>query len=156
MITQRGQFRRLKRLTPDAAVVLLVEPDADDRDMYREFLDHRGFAPVAIANASSALALAPKADVIVTDTLLPGSMGGIALVARLRSDERTKQLPIIVLTECAWQTERERAFAGGCDVFLPKPCLPDLLVSEIRRVLALHRVPKPQPARVPHAPKHRL
>jgi CheY-like chemotaxis protein len=63
-------------------------------------------------------------------------MDGVTFVARLRADERTKHRPIIVLTACAWQRDRDRARAAGCDAFLPKPCPPADLVREIRFQLA--------------------
>lgn len=75
-------------------------------------------------------------------------MDGVELVTRLKGDDGTKSIPVIVLTACAWQSDRDRA-AAGCEVFLTKPCLPDVLVREIRRVLALRDVPKPSPAGVP-------
>jgi CheY-like chemotaxis protein len=94
--------------------------------------------------ADDALTLAPQADLIVTDTLLPGSLDGVAFVSRLKSAARTKAIPIIMLTSCAWPSERDRAYAAGCDVFLAKPCVPDLFVSEIRRLLARqHRAAPP-------------
>ena len=117
-------------------VVLLVQPSGDDGlEMYEEFLRHQGFAPIAVTNGSDALSAAPQADVVVTGILLTGTIDGIELISRLRAEERTKHIPIVVLTSCVWPTERERARSAGCDVFLPKPCLPDELLLEVRRVL---------------------
>lgn len=139
-----------------AAVVVLVQSDADNRAMYAEFLRYQGFVPVPMSTAADALRVAPRADVVVTGILLPGHMDGIELVTRLKTDDCTKHIPVIVLTACAWQSDRDRATAVGCDAFLPKPCLPDVLVHEIRRVLALTRVPKPQPANVGSTPVERI
>ena len=104
--------------------------------MYVEALRNHGLTPLAVSNARDALAVAPKADVIVTGVLLPGSTDGIGLIAQLRRNEQTRHTPIIVLTVCWWQTERERCQDAGCDVFLPKPCPPDALLREVRRLLA--------------------
>ena len=118
-------------------VVLLVQPrDDDGLEMYVEALRNHGLTPLAVSNARDALAVAPKADVIVTGVLLPGSTDGIGLIAQLRRNEQTRHTPIIVLTVCWWQTERERCQDAGCDVFLPKPCPPDALLREVRRLLA--------------------
>jgi two-component system, cell cycle response regulator DivK len=76
---------------------------------------------------------------VITAILLPGEMDGIALVAALRADLRTREIPIIVLTACAWPTQRLRAHQAGCDVFLPKPCLPEELLAEVRRLLVSSR-----------------
>jgi DNA-binding response OmpR family regulator len=120
-------------------IVLLVQVDIDCRGMYAKVLRRHGLLPVPIATASVALSVAPRADVIVTETLLPGPIDGIEFIRRLKRGERTKTIPVIVLTGCAWPAERERAENAGCDVFLAKPCLPDALVREVRRVLARRR-----------------
>ena len=121
-------------------VLLLVHVDGDSREMYAEFLRDHGFLPIPVKTASDALTVAPHADVIVTETLLPGRMDGIEFIARLKCDERTRTIPVIALTVCAWQSERERAEKAGCEAFLAKPCLPDALLREVRRVLASSQV----------------
>jgi CheY-like chemotaxis protein len=104
--------------------------------MYAEYFRCHGLQPVPVLTARDGLTVAPKADVIVTGLLLPGDMDGIEFIARLKRDQRTKRVPIVVLTACAWKSDRERAEQAGCDVFLPKPCLPDDLLRAVRRLLA--------------------
>jgi DNA-binding response OmpR family regulator len=103
--------------------------------MYAAFLRHAGFRALCPKQAMDALKLAPRADVIVTGILLDDTINGIDLVVKLRADAATQQKPIAVLTACALTTDWERALAAGCDVFLPKPCLPEDLVREIRRLV---------------------
>jgi two-component system, cell cycle response regulator DivK len=119
---------------------MLVQADADSREMYTEFFRYEGFLPVPVSNARDGLTVARKADVIVTSLLLPGDIDGIEFIARLKRDERTKRIPLIVLTACAWKSERERAEKAGCDVFLAKPCLPDHLLREVRVLLAASKL----------------
>jgi CheY-like chemotaxis protein len=97
-----------------ATVVLLVQADADSREMYMEFFRYKGFLPVPVSNARDGLTVR-KADVIVTGLLLPGDIDGIEFIARLKRDERTKRIPLIVLTACAWKSERDRAEEAGCE-----------------------------------------
>ena len=104
--------------------------------MYAEYLREYGLAVIAVSEAWDALIAASKADVIVTGILLAGSMDGVELIARLRRDERVDRRPIIVLTECAWDAERERARRAGCDLFLAKPCVPSELLRHVRESLA--------------------
>jgi CheY-like chemotaxis protein len=104
--------------------------------MYTEFLQHQGLAPVCCSTVTDALPLAKNVDVIVTGILLSGQMDGIEFIARLRRNDATKRLPILVLTAVAWNTERERAERAGCDAFLSKPCLPVDLLHQVRRLLA--------------------
>lgn len=136
--------------TTPTAVVLLAQPQHDDRDLYAEFLRARRFLPVPVSAGADVLTVAPRVDIVVTETLLPGHLDGLEVVARLKTGKRTKGIPVIVLTACGWRSERDRAHAAGCDVFLAKPCLPDLLVREIRRLLNVYRVPKPQPSPASH------
>ena len=106
--------------------------------MYAEFLRHKGFTTLSVSTGTEALRAAPaaNADIIVTGILLGADMDGLELIQELRSDERVRRTPIIVLTACAWRSERERAERAGCDAFLPKPCAPDELVRAISRVLS--------------------
>jgi CheY-like chemotaxis protein len=136
-------------------VVLLVQPHDDTREMYAEFLRHHRFTPIAVADGAAALKEAGRADVIVTGILLPGTMDGVELIARLRRAEGTKHTPVVVLTACTLRSDRERAEQAGCDAFLVKPCLPDDLLAEVRRVLMSRRLPKPQSARALHTAHHR-
>jgi len=65
-------------------VALLVQIDEDRRGSYAEFLRCHGFLPVPVKTASQGLTVAPHADVIVTETLLPGRIDGIEFIARLK------------------------------------------------------------------------
>lgn len=122
--------------TRDGAVVLLAQPRDDGLHIYAECLCKHGLAVIAVSEAWDALIAAPKADIIVTEILLAGSMDGVGLIGRLRRHERAERRPIIVLTACAWDAERERARRAGCDVFLAKPCLPRELLRHVRASLA--------------------
>jgi two-component system, cell cycle response regulator DivK len=124
-----------RHVLPHVPTVLLVEDSQDDRTMYAEYLRLRQFRTVEIDNTADAFALAPTVDAVVTGIRVPGPFDGIELVRRLREDERTKQKPVIVLTACTYEPDQRRAYAAGCDVFLPKPCLPETLMAEISRVL---------------------
>jgi two-component system cell cycle response regulator DivK len=117
-------------------VALLVQVDVDSRELYAALLRRHGFLPIPVATASDALSVAPHADVIVTETLLPGRIDGIEFIARLKGGERTSTIPVVVLTVCAWPAERERAEHAGCDAFLTTPCQPDALLRAVNRVLA--------------------
>jgi CheY-like chemotaxis protein len=137
-----GDFRQARVAGPPQMrtdrrpLILLVQPERDDRDMYVEFLGHVGFTPTAVSTAVEALRIVWFVDLIVTGVLLPGHMNGVALVKRLKSDERTKRIPVIALTACAWHADRKLVLNAGCDAFLSKPCPPQVLAREIRRLLA--------------------
>jgi two-component system, cell cycle response regulator DivK len=118
--------------------VLLVQPERDDRDMYAEYLSHMGLTPICVQDADAALRLASRADIIVTELLLPGPCDGYALMQHLKQSAATRRIPIVVLTVAAWTVEEARARSAGCDAFLSKPCLPDALLRELSRLLPAH------------------
>jgi two-component system, cell cycle response regulator DivK len=121
------------------ALVLVVEDYQDAREMYAAYLQFSGFAVTEATNGveaiEKALELAP--DVILMDLALP-KMDGWEATRRLKSDERTMHIPIVALTGHALAGYAEGARQAGCDSFVTKPCLPDALVAEIQRMLALH------------------
>ena len=136
-----------------ATTVVLVQPAGDSLDLYSEYLTLQGVDCVAVTTVPDAVAAASRADVVVTGIQLPGTADGIALIQQLRGDDRTRHLPIIVLTACVFETERQRAHAAGCDAFLGKPCLPSDLHAEIRRILNESKLRKVRggPARLARA-----
>jgi two-component system cell cycle response regulator DivK len=126
----------MKRSHSAGRCVLIVDDDRDTREMYGESLRAMGFDVMTAPSAEEALRLAAQLApaVLVTDLRLRGQMDGCALARRLREDARTRPIRIIMLTGAAFGAERELAEASGCDRFLLKPCLPDALASEIRRL----------------------
>jgi two-component system cell cycle response regulator DivK len=125
---------RRRALPGRGSVILLVDSHDDSRDMYADYLRTCGFRVQTANTTDEALRHASDADVVVTEIRVHGSFDGVDLVGRLREGDETKETPIIVLTACAFDTDQQRARTAGCNVFLPKPCLPERLVSEIRAV----------------------
>jgi two-component system cell cycle response regulator DivK len=116
--------------------VLIVDDDRDTRQMYGESLQALGFDVKTAASGVEAIRLAVEQQpaVVVTDLRLKGEIDGLEVTRRLRDDGRTKDVRVIVLTGAELDGERERARASGADRFLVKPCLPETLAAEIRRV----------------------
>ena len=134
------QMQRPSLPTTRRPVVLLVQPSRDDGlEMYTEFLRDHGLTVIPVSDSRDALMLAPQADIVVTGMNLDDPMDGGELVSRLRHNDCTRSTPIIVLTACVWPKERARAEGAGCDVFLPKPCLPNDLLHEVRQLIAATR-----------------
>ena len=117
--------------------VLLVDDYPDARAMYGEYLEFSGFDVVEAANGEEALARALDADpdIILMDLSLP-VMDGCEATRRLKADARTAAIPVVALTGHALAGISDGARQAGCAAFVTKPCLPDDLVLEIRRVLA--------------------
>jgi two-component system, cell cycle response regulator DivK len=122
-------------------VVLIVDDHKDSAEMYAMCLLAMGFQPVTTDTAEDgfARACAIHPDVVVADMIL-GDASGLELTRRLRSDTRTSHAGIVVLTGHAFGSGREDANEAGCDRFLLKPCLPDVLALEIVNLLHQRRL----------------
>jgi len=121
-------------------LILVVDDYQDAREMYAEYLQFSGFRVAEARNGNEAVeqAFALKPDLILMDLSLPG-MDGWEATRRLKADERTSQIPIVALTGHALAGASEGAKKAGCDSFVTKPCLPDDLVIEVRRMLGAAR-----------------
>jgi CheY-like chemotaxis protein len=118
-------------------VVLVVDDHEDTRQMSLLVLQSQGFMAVAVSGGDAGFAYAcehPPA-VIVTDLAMPDG-DGWQMLQRLSADARTKDIPVVMLTACATETVRQRARAEGCAAFFFKPCAPDVLARELRRLIA--------------------
>ena len=132
-----AEGRGSKLTTDRAPLVLLVDDFQDNREMYAMYLEHSGVRIAEAANGQEALeqAFSLLPDLIVMDLSLPG-IDGWEATRRLKADERTKKIPVLALTSHALEGFSDGAKAAGCDGFVTKPCLPEQLLSEIRKVLA--------------------
>jgi two-component system, cell cycle response regulator DivK len=119
-------------------LVLIVEDEVDLRHLYAQQLVLSGFEVLEASNGADAIASirlrAP--DVVLMDLSLP-VIDGWEATRRLKADDRTAHIPVVALTAHDGSGELQRATRAGCDWFVPKPCPPDALITEVRRILAL-------------------
>ena len=117
-------------------LVLVVEDYQDAREMYAAYLQFSGFAVAEAGNGIEAIEKTHELlpDIELMDLALP-RMDGWEATRRLKSDEKTRRIPIVALTGHALAGFAEGARQAGCDAFVTKPCLPDALVAEIQRML---------------------
>jgi CheY-like chemotaxis protein len=121
-----------------AKTVLLVDGDGDSRTVYRIVLEHHGFRVLEAADGDAALQVAATQDIVALVTELTLRLvDGHTLLRRLRSDPRTRELCVVVVTARALQEDRIRAERAGCTRFLVKPLEPQQLVREIESALGL-------------------
>ena len=124
-------------MTTDTGPLILVVDDYQDaREMYAEYLQFSGFRVAEARNGNEAVAQARslQPDLILMDLSLPG-MDGWEATRVLKADDATKRIPIVALTGHALAGASEGARKAGCDSFVTKPCLPDDLVVEVKRML---------------------
>ena len=110
--------------------VLVVEDSAVIQRLIAVCLRPAGLEVETRADGPSGLqaALEDPPDLVILDVGLP-RMDGWEVLERIRNDERTRDLKVLVLTAHAQEETRERADQGGADAFLTKPFRPDDLRS---------------------------
>lgn len=123
--------------TKNSPLVLVVEDYQDAREMYAAYLQFSGYRVAEATNGIEAIEQANELmpDIILMDLALP-KMDGWEATRRLKMAEKTRHIPIVALTGHALAGHAEGARQAGCDSFVTKPCLPDALVAEIKRMLS--------------------
>jgi two-component system cell cycle response regulator DivK len=122
---------------PRGPLVLVVDDDEVTRDVYAAELASAGFMVLEADSGAMAIekALQFGPHAVVLDLMLP-EIDGFKVARRLRSDDRTRDVPIVALTALQSGKSREMALAAGCDAFLSKPAAPGALVGELVRLIA--------------------
>ena len=121
---------------PAQPLVLVVDDFEDNREMFAEFLELSGFRVSRAANGQEAIerAEADMPDLVVMDLSLP-VIDGWEATRRLKANPKTAGIPVLALSGHSSPQQEQEALHVGCVALLTKPCLPDVLVSRIRRVL---------------------
>jgi two-component system phosphate regulon response regulator PhoB len=116
--------------------VLIVDDEAPIREMIAVALEMAGYATFEAANTQEALSaiVDHKPDMILLDWMLP-DVSGIEFTRRLRRNESTAEIPIIMLTAKAEENNRIHGLEVGADDYIIKPFSPRELVSRLKGVL---------------------
>lgn len=118
------------------STILIVDDEAAIRDMVGITLDLAGFNAITAANAHEAHVsiIDNKPDLVLLDWMLPGG-SGIELARRVRRDEITTNIPIIMLTAKTSEDNKVQGLNEGVDDYVTKPFSPRELVARIKTVL---------------------
>lgn len=116
--------------------ILIVEDEPAIRDMVAYALRKGEFEPVTAGDGREAqAAIAERVpDLILLDWMLPG-MSGVEFAKRLRSEERTRSIPLIMLTARGEEQDKVAGLEAGADDYVTKPFSPRELVARIKAVL---------------------
>lgn len=121
----------------DLPLVLLVEDNPDLRTYLRENLSEKYHVIEADDGESGwELALNRRPDLIVSDIMMPG-IDGIVLCKRLKADQRTSHIPVILLTAKSSSSQELEGLEAGAEVYISKPFNFDVLELQMERVIAL-------------------
>ena len=116
--------------------VLYVEDNEYNRKIVRQLLGRTDYRLVEAVDGEGGVAAAFEVDpdLILMDVQLP-KMSGLDATRILRADERTKDIPIIIITSFAMSGDRERATAAGASGYIAKPYSPRELLAVLRQFL---------------------
>ena len=117
-------------------LILIADDSFDTRELYDFYLTQRGFTVQTAWDGEAAIDTAVNAqpDVIVMDLSMP-RVDGLQATQRLKSDPRTKHIPVIVWTAYPHKEVKRSVEDIKADVFLTKPCLPEELERLVRKLI---------------------
>lgn len=121
--------------------VLVVDDDADIRELVIWKLRQAGYTTLAAGDGEAGLVAATNGDesgripdLILLDWMMP-KMAGIEMCKALRANPATSGVPVILLTAKAQDSEVERGFAAGVDDYIVKPFSPREMLNRVQAVL---------------------
>lgn len=140
--SERAEPSSLTANVCEGCRVLVVDPDADTRAVYREALRMDGCDVVEAVDGRDALtkALVRPPAIVITELRLP-VLSGLALCEILRRDRVTATVPIVVVTGEARSAELKHVHRIGANGVILKPATSDALLSVVRRLLSVRQLP---------------
>ena len=128
-----------------APYILIVEDEPDIRELLNFTISRSGHTVIEAETAEDALTVLDRGtpELIIIDWMLPG-MDGIDLAKKLRADELTQELPIIMLTARGEESDKLRSFEVGIDDYVTKPFSPKELMARIKALLRRTGTPDDQ------------
>ena len=117
--------------------VLVADDDADILRLLSQRLTHRGYHVITAASGQEALDLVfgQPPDAAILDGIMPG-IEGHEICARMRSDNRTAEIPVVLLTAKAADADEREAADAGVDAYIHKPFRIEELDSKLKELLA--------------------
>ena len=126
------------------ARILVVDDEPNNRLLLKVMLTPDGYEVVTAAAGEEALALIARdpPDLIVLDVMMPG-MDGYQVAARIKSDDATRHIPIIMLTALSDRNSMMHGLNAGAEEVLTKPVVRTELSLRVRNLLRLTESPEP-------------
>jgi CheY-like chemotaxis protein len=120
--------------------ILVIEDEAQTRDIYLECLEAEGFNAIGAENGRIGLQRAQEQlpDLVICDIMMP-ELDGYSVLTTLRQNPITATIPVIFLTSKTTEAERRYGIELGADDYLNKPCTAEDLLRAIANVRELTR-----------------
>jgi len=130
--------RQKEKASFQDVTVLIVDDEAEDRELLRELLDKEGYLVLEAKSGEEALRLAMEASprLILLDVMMPGP-DGYEVCRRLRAEPRTRFIPVVMVTAHGDFEHRLLGIEAGADEFLLKPVNLLELTARVRSLLEL-------------------
>ena len=102
--------------------VLIVEDNELNMKLFHDLLSAHGYVTLQTRNGRQALELAQEhhPDLIIMDIQLP-EVSGLEVTRWIKSDDATKDIPVIAVTAFAMKGDEEKILNGGCEAYIAKP-----------------------------------
>ena len=120
------------------AVILIADDEARIRRLVSDFLKRDGHTMLEAEDGTAALTLLRQhneIDLAILDVMMPGA-DGFAVLESIRQDERTRRLPVMMLTARAEELDQLHGLQGGADDYVTKPFSPLVLCARVKNLLA--------------------
>ena len=127
--TQRADSDRIAR-------ILIVDDDPTIRELVMMNLEAGGFGVAALDGGTDAKSAADhlSPDLLILDVMMP-EVDGFAVLESLRSDPKTRDIPVLLLSAKATSDDVHAGLEAGADAYVTKPFCPDELQQEVERLL---------------------
>jgi two-component system response regulator MtrA len=122
------------------ARILVADDDVDIRELVEFKLSTMGHDIVAVGDGAAAIdaCMAQKPDLAVLDVMMPG-VSGLDAIRAIRAEPNLADLPVILLTARAQESDVETGFDSGADDYITKPFSPRELASRVQALLSRSR-----------------
>jgi len=129
------------------STVLVIEDERDILSILEYHLQREGYRVLAARDGAAGLEAAQvtRPDLVLLDLMLP-EVPGLEVLKRLRSQDRTRTVPVIILTARSEETDRVVGFELGADDYVAKPFSPRELILRVRSLLKRHAAAEGDPA----------
>jgi len=123
-----------------ARCILVVDDSAFVRNYHRSILEQAGFQVITAADGGDGLEklYTHACDLVLSDINM-SNMDGYEFIRRIREDTKYRSLPIIIVSTESEAKDKQKGFDAGATLYMIKPCLPEIMIENIRMVLPIDR-----------------
>lgn len=117
--------------------ILIIEDQTDIRKLLNITVDIGDCQVYEAANADSGYAMvkAIMPDIILLDIMMPGEINGLQLCKILKSDDKFKDIPIVLVTARGQLADKHAGLEAGADAYIAKPFSPIMLIETVESLL---------------------